>query len=503
MENRNIESTAIYNRHLKPVIEAAIPASGQKISKPMTTDCVIVGRSEDADLTINDLKLSKHHFMLVKNNGKYSIKDLQSTNGIILNGKRVKKALLTGSDKIVAGNTTFRFILTNSDYDKPEPAKMPLGAPIDFTFDKSYRKTERAGSRKTIFVSIIAGLIVTAASLMFFSSEEEVKVAPIAQTQILPASRSIDLEIAETNLNEEDRAKILSYYRLAEYHFNMGNYALAKKSMETVFSLLPDSVIATAFIAACEDQIDRFAKADDNLRELEEEQKRQAVIEDLLKSGYAELDKNNYSGAIAAFQKVLDIDPYNTSAYDGIIIAEKSMQESLPIPPETIEVIRPSKGELLAIQMNNAFASADYTKAYELASRILKMGQRRAGRKYFLHANRTHDQILELTNNMFGPMMAEAGMLEKTGADREAADTYRTVLAQFPYHKQARANLKQIHKKLHEQAKLLYAKALLEETYSNITEAKSKLEMILTTVPKTDSYYRKAKSKLKKLEIAA
>ena len=79
--------------------------------------------------------------MIINKGDKYQVKDLNSTNGIVVNGKKTKKATLTGNDKIVAGNISFTFLLTNDDFQK-NPAKQNIAVcntPLEF--DKKYSKS--------------------------------------------------------------------------------------------------------------------------------------------------------------------------------------------------------------------------------------------------------------------------------------------------------------------------------------------------------------------------
>lgn len=71
----------------------------------------LVGRSVDADLTLVDEGVSREHALLVYEDGAYVIEDLQSTNGTIVNGRRVRSARLADGDEIRLGRTLLRFRL--------------------------------------------------------------------------------------------------------------------------------------------------------------------------------------------------------------------------------------------------------------------------------------------------------------------------------------------------------------------------------------------------------
>ena len=69
----------------------------------ITKDRVIIGRGEDADLLLPNISVSRHHAELLLENGQATIKDLDSSNGTILNGKSVSVASLMSGDEIVLG----------------------------------------------------------------------------------------------------------------------------------------------------------------------------------------------------------------------------------------------------------------------------------------------------------------------------------------------------------------------------------------------------------------
>lgn len=75
----------------------------------LTKRKVVVGRSRDCDITIDDANISRRHAEIRQENGGYWIVDLDSTNGVEVNGERVKRAELTHEDAIVLGTTDVTF----------------------------------------------------------------------------------------------------------------------------------------------------------------------------------------------------------------------------------------------------------------------------------------------------------------------------------------------------------------------------------------------------------
>jgi pSer/pThr/pTyr-binding forkhead associated (FHA) protein len=64
---------------------------------------ITIGRNENNDIQINNLGASKKHARIVKQNGKYIIEDLNSTNGTLLNNESISKARLKSKDVVTIG----------------------------------------------------------------------------------------------------------------------------------------------------------------------------------------------------------------------------------------------------------------------------------------------------------------------------------------------------------------------------------------------------------------
>jgi FHA domain-containing protein len=70
---------------------------------------LVLGRSRDSDIPVDDPNVSRRHAEIRHENGAYWIVDLGSTNGVTVNGERVKRAKLEPDDSVVLGTTELRF----------------------------------------------------------------------------------------------------------------------------------------------------------------------------------------------------------------------------------------------------------------------------------------------------------------------------------------------------------------------------------------------------------
>jgi pSer/pThr/pTyr-binding forkhead associated (FHA) protein len=71
-------------------------------------DMVVVGRHPSCDARLNSLRLSRHHCCLTREHGEIIVRDLGSTNGISINGERVKAGRLRLGDELAIAHFRFR-----------------------------------------------------------------------------------------------------------------------------------------------------------------------------------------------------------------------------------------------------------------------------------------------------------------------------------------------------------------------------------------------------------
>jgi hypothetical protein len=70
-----------------------------------------IGRTPDNDLQIDASFISRHHAVLLVNGNQAVIEDLNSTNGIYVNGHRSSRENLNDGDLVMVGKARFRFVI--------------------------------------------------------------------------------------------------------------------------------------------------------------------------------------------------------------------------------------------------------------------------------------------------------------------------------------------------------------------------------------------------------
>jgi pSer/pThr/pTyr-binding forkhead associated (FHA) protein len=115
-----------------------------ELSRPQ----MIIGRTDENDIVINHRSISRNHAKLVRepDSGRYTISDLQSSNGVRVNGQDYGKVELRRGDVVDLGHVRLRFV---------EPGE-------DFVFARDAVITDvpDAGGRRGLLTAIVLGVVV-------------------------------------------------------------------------------------------------------------------------------------------------------------------------------------------------------------------------------------------------------------------------------------------------------------------------------------------------------
>jgi hypothetical protein len=109
IQSVNVKGTVAWT----PVLEIA----GKRY--PITHSHTVIGRGSDADITVDDTGISRKHVEILWDGKRAQVNDLGSTNGSLLNGNPVSKALLAPDSVIDIGRTriVFRVLAQAGDRD--------------------------------------------------------------------------------------------------------------------------------------------------------------------------------------------------------------------------------------------------------------------------------------------------------------------------------------------------------------------------------------------------
>jgi hypothetical protein len=132
---RAIHELGLQNRALPAILQAAATPETQASNPgrvvismqglpdkdiPLVGGRILVGRGEDADVRIDSVFVSRYHALIVRDDGHDLMLDLGSTNGLVVNSRRVLRRALQHRDVIQVGPAKVTYLNT-----KAEPVTLP------------------------------------------------------------------------------------------------------------------------------------------------------------------------------------------------------------------------------------------------------------------------------------------------------------------------------------------------------------------------------------------
>jgi two-component system, cell cycle response regulator len=128
---------------VKPEEPYLIVLSGRHIGSMVKVEQeVVVGRSSDAGLQIQDDGVSRHHLQLVRSQaGQVVARDMGSRNGSFVNNERISEVVLKDGDKIRVGSTTilkFSYQDTLDESFQQEMYDAALRDPLTQLYNRKY-----------------------------------------------------------------------------------------------------------------------------------------------------------------------------------------------------------------------------------------------------------------------------------------------------------------------------------------------------------------------------
>jgi hypothetical protein len=87
---------------------------------PMSGETFRIGRHADNELMVADASISRFHAEIKHElNSRYVIRDLESLNGVYVNGRKARTAILSNGDLIELGDVTLKFTVFAA-HDRPD-----------------------------------------------------------------------------------------------------------------------------------------------------------------------------------------------------------------------------------------------------------------------------------------------------------------------------------------------------------------------------------------------
>jgi pSer/pThr/pTyr-binding forkhead associated (FHA) protein len=140
---------------------------------------VVIGRTDENDVVINHRSISRHHAKIVREGGHYHIVDLQSANGVRVNGEEYGKVELRKGDHVDLGHVRLRFVAPGED----------------FIFDRDAQVVDVSGAKKSrVGLFAVSALVIIALAASAYALVKMTQKPSNGSTAVSPGGPSGDTE---------------------------------------------------------------------------------------------------------------------------------------------------------------------------------------------------------------------------------------------------------------------------------------------------------------------
>lgn len=266
----------------------------------MTQPRATIGRGEESDIILSDLKASRQHAEVsLGSDGIWKLRDLNSSNGILYNGKTTKNTNLYQQDTLSIGETVLQFMTADqgtavlmsatpdlrqvqaeqSAYEQQRKKIHSMsslgnqgglqailgGASLGSSAASTVPQSGAQGlnQRKVILYALVG---ILAVMLYFDDENQKSKKGPANKTNsptLLKESGPNVLDLKDYLPDSEpatikESTQVLMKTGLRE--FWQGNWLRAKLQFETVLQIVPTHALARRYLQNCEAQIQNEVK---------------------------------------------------------------------------------------------------------------------------------------------------------------------------------------------------------------------------------------------------
>jgi len=111
----------------------------------LTAGTMIIGRKPECNIQLDEKMVSGQHAQITVKPDEILLKDLDSTNGTIVNGQEVREKILKTGDQVSIGNYKLIFVREHGETEDPDATMVvssrdkaiPMSKPVDTSDSKS------------------------------------------------------------------------------------------------------------------------------------------------------------------------------------------------------------------------------------------------------------------------------------------------------------------------------------------------------------------------------
>lgn len=205
---------------------------------------IVIGRSDKADIRLNDAKASREHAEITRVGENWVATDLGSQNGVVINDRKITQQPMAEGDKLIIGQTVFKF------------AKVEVASKAKVIKEDTGEDSGKVRSMKPIIILI--GVFLA----MFLLDDD--KKAPTTQPK--ETNRSFQdvnnefetaIQKRQANENKQVKEKLNVIYQRGLRELRERNYFRAIHEFNLALIISPGDAQAEYYLRKTKEELDR------------------------------------------------------------------------------------------------------------------------------------------------------------------------------------------------------------------------------------------------------
>ena len=247
----------------------------------------VIGRSENVDITILDIKASREHAEIILVGNDFIVTDLGSQNGVIVNDLKITQHVLKKGDKIIIGKTVFKYSIIEVKEEVKEE---------DTSEEDDEDDEDEEDQPKNNFLTLALIVLALASILLMVMGDEK---ETVTKKRKAPINAEVDDVFAEqykkrAKENKESKEKLSYYLKRGLREFREGNYFRAITEFESARQWSPNDPLTNFYLRRTKETLNEKIQA-------------------YLIKGKRDFKALNYNSAISSYCAVIRLLNENTS----------------------------------------------------------------------------------------------------------------------------------------------------------------------------------------------
>lgn len=205
---------------------------------------IVIGRGDKTDIRLNDTKASREHAEVTKVGDNWVATDLGSQNGIVLNDKKITQHPLKEGDKLIIGQTVFKF------------AKVEVASKTKVIKEETNEGTKTNKS----FLPFLVLIVIFAALFLFDDTKKEAppKAANTKRNlQDVNNEYVVAIHKRQANENKQIKEKLTVIYQRGLRELRERNYYRAIHEFNLALIIAPGDAQAEYYLRKTKEELDQ------------------------------------------------------------------------------------------------------------------------------------------------------------------------------------------------------------------------------------------------------